>query len=209
MATLWTFGDSFTAPYDPTFEWANKYIKWKGYIPKVFPEVMSEELGYDLKNKAVPGSSNQSILEAICDSVDYIKSGDVVIVGWSLPVRFRLVNQYDNWQDILPQMLSFNKVGDVSTESIVEILDNRTHKKYCNEVNSWIKLINKSVKDCTIIHWKHHSENIKVESLRDCQNINEETSGEINDGHYSENGHILLAKRLIEILNSKNKKRLI
>jgi hypothetical protein len=209
MVTLWTFGDSFTDSYNPIFEWADKYIKFKGYKPKVYPDLIAGELGYNLKNKAVAGSSNQSILQAICDNVDLIKPGDVIIIGWSSPIRFRLVNQYDNWQDIIPQMLKFNKISDVNTESIIEILENRTHKKYCDEVNSWIKLINKSLEQCRVIHWKYHSENIKAEPLRDFQTIDEETNGEINDYHYSENGHIVLAKRLIEILNSKNKKKLI
>jgi hypothetical protein len=191
------------------FEWANKYIKWKGYKPKVYPELIAEELGYELKNKAVAGSSNQSILQAICDNVGHINPGDIVIIGWSSPIRFRLVSQYNKWQDIVPQMLTFNKISEVSNESIIEILENRTHIKYCDEVNSWIKLIDKSLEESRVVHWKYHSENIKVEPLRDFQTIDEETNGEINDYHYSENGHIVLAKRLIEILNSKSKKKLI
>ena len=43
--TLWTFGDSFTESLsDNKADWVQKYIEWKGYIPKVYGEVIAERM---------------------------------------------------------------------------------------------------------------------------------------------------------------------
>ena len=44
MATVWTFGDSLTAPYSEDYDWSNNYIKWKGYIPKVYGDIISDQV---------------------------------------------------------------------------------------------------------------------------------------------------------------------
>lgn len=210
MNKLWTFGDSFTEGYNPFYEWSEKYIEWKGYKPKVYGEIIAEELGYELVNRGLGGSSNQTILERICDSIDKIKSDDLVIVGWSSPIRIRLVDKWGNWQHIHPATIDkIIKIGEVSPESISEILENRYHLKYCQEVDSWVKLINKSLNENQIIHWKYHIEKINVHTITEKENIYKETDGLINDGHYSENGQKEVANELIKIFKSGNKKKLI
>lgn len=210
MKTLWTFGDSFTAFYDPRVPWSGEYIKWKGYIPKVYGEIIAEELGYRLINRGAGGVSNQTILELICNNIDDIKPGDLVIIGWSSQIRFRLVDEYDEWQDLIPHSLLKNKkTGGVNVESILEILENRYHIKYCSEIESWIKLVNKSLIDCDVIHWKYHIEKLNVPMITNKESISQETNGLIDDGHYSENGQKEVAKILMEILKSGNKKKLI
>ena len=42
-----------------------------------------------------------------------------------------------------------------------------------------------------------------------CNRIITETNGEVNDGHYSEIGHIELADALMSIMDSKINKRII
>ena len=42
MATVWTFGDSLTERYNPDFKWSRDYIEWKGYVPKVYGNFVSE-----------------------------------------------------------------------------------------------------------------------------------------------------------------------
>jgi hypothetical protein len=210
MSKLWTFGDSFTESYNPKYEWSRKYIEWKGYTPKVYGEVISERLGYELINKGLGGSSNQTILETICNSVDDIKSDDIVIIGWSSPIRFRLVDEWGEWQHMIPHSLfNFEKMGGVGVESVLEILENRYHIKYSKEVESWIKLINKSLSDCKVIHWKYHRDGLNVNLITDKENVNKETGGLVNDGHFSENGQIEIANSLIEILNSSGKRKLL
>jgi hypothetical protein len=210
MNNLWTFGDSFTESYNPKNWWSGKYIEWKGYVPKVYGEVIAEELGYNLINKGLSGSSNQTILETICNHIDEINPNDIVIIGWSSPIRFRIVDEYDKWQHMIPSMpFDFDKIGNVSANSIIEVLDNRCHRKYCKEVNSWIKLINKSLPKSNIIHWKYHIEKINAYTIPDLETINNETHGVIRDGHYSEKGQLEVANKLIHILKTGYNKTLI
>ena len=111
---------------------------------------------------------------------------------------------------MIPHMLvNFKKIGNVSAESVLEILENRYHIKYCEEVESWIKLINKSLDKCKVIHWKYHIEKINIPMITEKENINKETNGLINDGHYSENGQQSVADELMEIIQFGNKTKLI
>ena len=50
MKTLWTFGGSFTERYTDKYNWSRDYIKWKGYTPKVYGDIIAEKLDLDLKN---------------------------------------------------------------------------------------------------------------------------------------------------------------
>jgi hypothetical protein len=210
MPKLWTFGDSFTEYYNPKYKWAREYIDWKGYRPKVYGEVIAEELGYELVNKGLGGSSNQTILETICNSINDIQLDDVVIVGWSSPIRFRVVDEYGGWQHMIPHMLlNFKKIGNISAESVLEILENRYHEKYSEEVDNWVKLIDKALIGNKVVHWKYHTDKINVHAISNLEGINKETKGLIDDGHYSENGQLIVAKELIKIINSGNKKKLI
>jgi len=210
MSKLWTFGDSFTEFYNPKYDWSKKYIEWKGYTPKVYGEVIAEELGYELVNKGLGGSSNQTILETVCEYSNQINPNDMVIIGWSSPIRFRLVDEYGKWQHLIPHMLlPFEKMGNVSSESILEILENRYHKKYCEEVESWVKLIDIAFKDNQVIHWKYHIEKINVHTITNLESVHKETNGLIDDGHYSERGQLGVAEELINIIKLGNQKKLI
>ncbi len=76
MGRIWTFGDSYTAPYAPypnSNDWRNKYCDWKGYVPKVYGDVISETLGMPLNNLGRGGTDNRCILDSIIDSLNFIK----------------------------------------------------------------------------------------------------------------------------------------
>ena len=65
--TLWTFGDSFTESFGTTKgrNWIDNYIDWKGYVPKVYGEIISDEMGFELVNLGKGGSDNYSIFQNI------------------------------------------------------------------------------------------------------------------------------------------------
>jgi hypothetical protein len=204
--TLWTFGDSFTEYYDPKYDWSDKYIKFKGYKPKVYGEIIAEELGYKLINQGLGGSSNHTILERICNSIDEIQPNDLVIIGWSSTSRIRVIDDQGNWIDIISNTLdNLPKIGNITPEAFVSIFENRHHLKYCEEVNSWIKLINKSLTNGQVIHWKYFYEKINAHSFGNMQNIHTDTKGLIHDGHFSEKGQLDVAKELIKIFKSGEK----
>jgi len=212
MKRLWTFGDSFTEGYNEKYEWSKNYIKWKGYTPKVYGEVIADRLDVDLKNIGQGGSDNYTILERVCENVDKIKDDDLIIIGWSSPIRFRLVGEDETvWHSLIPNFNnnidSFGKM--ISQSTLDEIFVNRDTSPYQHEVIHWIKLLNKTFKTNTIIHWTHAMHGTNLWNFGQCNRIITETKGEVNDGHYSEIGHIELADALMSIMDSKINKRFL
>lgn len=195
MNTLWVFGDSFSTPFDsPNLDlWAKEYINWKGYIPKIYSQIIATELEMKLETFAKGGLDNYTILETICENLDKINDDDILIIGWSSPLRFRIIDDNNNTLSIIPNFS--NKTLNISQSTIEQILYNRSihHLNYEYELYLWTRLINKAVK-CKVIHWKW-------DSLTNFNTIKTESDSILNDGHYSELGHIELATHLLKLLN--------
>ena len=202
---LYIFGDSFSAGFSFESNWTNNYVNWKGYSPKGFGEIISQKLNLELINLAENASDNYSILQKFCDNEKNIKKNDLVIIGWSSPLRFRLVSK--DWITILPNYDKFStKEIDktkISESTLIEILLNRDDIRYCNEVNSWIKLLNNL--DKNIIHWTPFDQRLDCMFLNEFETIVTETNGKLNDWHFSENGHKQLSDLFINKFKSKNK----
>jgi hypothetical protein len=209
--TLWTFGDSFTESLsDNNADWVQKYIEWKGYIPKVYGEVMAERMEIKLVNMGKGGSDNYSIFQSICDSVHNIKSDDIILVGWSSTTRFRLVNKLNSWKHIIPNFdRNQRTLENISQSTIDEILVNRTHNLYIEEVRSWLKLLNYTFSNNTIIHWSALEYTAAHNYFRNLPTIRLETNGEIDDNHYCEEGHIQLANEFMKMLSENRTRRLM
>lgn len=195
--TLWTFGDSFTEGYNTKYQWAKLYIDWKGYTPKVYPEIISEKLGLKLNNLGIGGSDNYSIFQSFCDISHKIKRDDFVIFGWSSPLRFRLVNRWNGWKTVFPNHTS-NHIGidGISINTLNEILINRDNLKYVEEVNSWISLINNFLVNIKHVHWSLDN-GIHSYRITNLETIEIETNRKIPDRHFSENGQFELSQILI------------
>ena len=202
---LYIFGDSFSAGFSFESNWTNNYVNWKGYSPKGFGEIISQKLNLELINLAENASDNYSILQKFCDNEKNIKKNDLVIIGWSSPLRFRLVSK--DWITILPNYDKFStKEIDktkISESTLIEILLNRDDIRYCNEVNSWIKLLNNL--DKNIIHWTPFDQRLDCMFLNKFETIFTESNGELNDWHFSENGHLQLSDLFINKFKNKNK----
>ena len=216
MNTLWTFGCSFTADYHPLYsgdEQSNygKYKEWRGgNLPKTWPELLSEKLNLNLKNKAEGGSSNYTIFTQFTDVVDEIKEGDIVIFGWTSVVRFIMADErIKKFRNVLPSDLD-NPVYDlcISREVLSEIIINRTNKVWDKEVSGWIKLINLYLgkHNVKVFHWKSTDSLIfdgmdindnfidnqmilHIQSTTLYPTIRDETNNEVDDGHFGEYGH--------------------
>lgn len=202
---LYIFGDSFSAGFSFESNWTNNYVNWKGYTPQGFGEILSQKLNLELINLSENASDNYSILQKFCDNEKNIKKNDLVIIGWSSPLRFRLVSK--DWITILPNYDKFStKEIDktkISESTLIEILLNRDDVRYCNEVNSWIKLLNNL--DKNIIQWTPFDQRLDCMFLSKFETIFTESNGELNDLHFSENGHIQLSDLFINKFKSKNK----
>lgn len=209
MATLWTFGDSMTAGYTEGSGWADDYIQWKGYKPKIYPELIAEKLNCDLVNLAKGGYDNYSIFETLCANVDKIGSDDILIFGWSSLSRIRLATKYDTWQSFVPNYNNnMLEMENISLKTLDELYVNRISVLYKNELNNWIKLINHLFKNI-VIHWTYFVENADCILLDKFQRISVETNKKVNDQHYSEKGQNDLAIFLLNEIAKKTKKTTI
>lgn len=195
IKTLWTFGSSNTIPFTPN----NAYTIWKGYIPKIWPELIAEKLECELKNMAISACDNYTIFETICNVSNEIKENDIVIISWTNPIRFRLVSEIDNknWTYVLS---SFDKnllkkfKNTISKNTLNEIIYNRKSDLYINEISNWIKLINKTFQNNKVIHWSEFITAENIEVIKNCERICFETGGLIEDYHFSEKGNYDLAQ---------------
>jgi hypothetical protein len=208
--TLWTFGDSFTQSYtDNSVEWVQLYCKWKGFTPKVYGEIISEKMDMKLKNLGVGGSDNYSIFQSVCDNISYIKPNDVVIIGWSAINRFRLVSKSNVWIPVMPGLNYEKNFEFVSQSSIEEIIVNRESTLYKDEVRSWINILNYAFPKNLLINWDWLSDGVAPNYFGNLMNIRRETNGLINDVHYSEEGHIQLANKLMYMISNGINKKLL
>lgn len=218
MNTLHTFGCSHTAPFGTSGNRAEfiEYKKYKGgNYPKIWPELLSEKLNLKLNNTAVGGASNYEILQSFCDNVEKFEQGDIVIIGWSYKERFRVVDYFDG---------TFVKVGagyaaelyNISKNTIDEMLFNRAHKKWLEEIYSWEKIIRKlcNTLGVQLLFWTFDSDIYKDSLDYDLRQLGAETifteTGEkIHDMHYGEKGHRVQYEYFLQLLNKLNNKTLI
>ena len=209
---IWIFGDSFSAPFD-NFEigiWGKEYIKWKGYVPKTFGDNLADELNTEVRNLALGGSDNDTIFELIIKNAPQFKKDDIVIVGWSSVVRFRLVNDIDRFVFILPNVNNSKLIRDVSEMTMNEIMVNRSNSLYFEEFKIRFDFLNWLLKDITFIQWTPWGANFPNRKYdikfakENKPNVKLETNGVINDTHYSELGHIELSDEFMELINDKN-----
>lgn len=197
MATVWTFGDSNTDGFRSTDLWAKEYVAWKGYQPKVYGEIIADRLKFELVNLGKGGSDNYSIFETFCESIKRIEKNDIIIFGWSSPLRYRLVSDENYWKPILPRFKGNDKsLKNISMNTINEILLNRDNKLYSIEVNHWIRLINLAFKDNIVKHWTAFECDIDAIYIG-VERICLETNNEVVDGHFSEKGHLELSEKLM------------
>ena len=212
MNNLWTFGDSFSTSFkDNPFFLIGKYIEYKGYIPKIYSEIIAEKLKMDLKIYSEPGRDNYTIFESICSVSNEISDNDIIIIQWSSFNRFRFVNEQNEWISIFPNLYPnhppFNNPGKFppsERHTFDKIGLNRIdhEKKYSDEVNNWMLLINKSFINNKIIYWTpFESSLINALYFKDIDTVSKETNGKISDKHYSEDGHKKLANIFLDIMN--------
>lgn len=208
MGKVWTFGDSLTERYNPIFKWSRDYIEWKGYVPKVYGNFVSEMLNYKLENLGKAGCDNYTIFETFCKNYSKMQDEDVIIIGWTSVGRFRLATKHNNWVTLNPNFDNYLKdIENISKNTIDEIFINRTNSKYIDEVNDWIDFINLICKDKKVIHWStiHGPGELNTHHFFEMQRIDAETNGLIDDAHFSEKGQHHLALELIDVLINKQK----
>jgi hypothetical protein len=201
---IWVFGDSYSTEFKDG-EWGERYIKYLGREPKIFIQYLSEELNLEYVNHSVGGADNYEIFERFCKYSPLINEDDIVIFGWSSIPRFRLVTIDDRWVPIVPHHNNFlGDFNDISEQTVNEILANRMSKKYAEEVNSWITLIN--IQKFKSIHWTpfQHYDGVDFKPIRILkpETITQTTNGDMVDGHFSDVGQKQLSKIILNLIRN-------
>jgi hypothetical protein len=205
MNIVWCFGDSFTDEFlaKSTSEksWRTNYVDWKGYCPKVYGNFLAEHYNINVVNKGHGGCDNYTILQNICDASSFIKENDIIIVQWTEVSRFRL-SQENQFKPLMVDTLKYENIDFISHKTISEILANRMESVYLNEINSWINFINNSFKKNNVIHWTPFEQNINAHFWggNEIELIIEETNEELECRHFSENGHLQIANKIINLI---------
>jgi hypothetical protein len=120
MANLWTFGDSFTQGHGmngeiPEYINADVNYKWT--------KLLSNTLGYDLKDFSKNGLTNESILSRVLANLGNFDKNDIVIIQSST------IGRYDF--PFYHKISEIRKLEDGYTHYLNEI-DSITHKSVCN-----------------------------------------------------------------------------
>ena len=206
---IWIFGDSYSAPFDSigVGPWAEEYIKWKGYVPKTFGDNLANILNTEVRNFALGGSDNYTIFESVIKNTPEFKKDDIIIIGWSSIVRFRLVNDLNKFDFVLPNINNSKMISDISETTMNEILVNRSNPMYFEEFKIRFDFLNWLLKDMKLIQWTAWEGNLQTNkyvigfSKEDKTHVNLETNGVINDTHYSELGHVELTDDFMKLIN--------
>jgi len=222
---IWVFGDSFSTSFKTQVEGmcSYDYVKYKGYQPKVFSEIISETLNLNLKDYSQGGSSNQGIFNKFALCLNQIDKNDIFIFGWTQNVRFNVATKTNGYLPILlggADEKTYDFV-DIPFQSLVDISNNRLkYSSYWIEVISYIKVINHILKNNTTYHWtwvkpsdeyyldlgKYQKEYYDLlVPFKHYPSITEETNKLIDDLHWGETAHLLFASEIMEKIKNINK----
>jgi hypothetical protein len=220
MATLWTFGDSFTAGEGcvetlPIRNGGLKYYnEYKKVDDNIWPNILGKTIGFDVKNIGKSGASNDYIIDSIIDNFDMIESNDIVIIQKTFYQRFDIPKldgsnfrtQYG--EEIFSLSIDLNKNKDnkdkLKIETILnygvlfsdDILFQQRQDKRFNFIEKQLRnKINK------ILIWDNDS-NLR----KSIETISQHTKGKIKDYHFSFNGHNSFSELLYKKLYTKDNK---
>tara|TARA_B110000503_G_scaffold95573_2_gene143870 strand:+ start:4806 stop:5510 length:705 start_codon:yes stop_codon:yes gene_type:complete len=213
MNTLWTFGESFTYGYGCTLNVkqhitfigfdedldSNTYIEYSKYKSKVeddiWPVLVSNLLNMNLKNLGVNGYCNNLIIDSIIDNYNDIKEGDVVIIGktsfgrTNIPYGDNLLHapQHRHGYHFRKLYPDFDELDSEVRETIINFQYHFSDNVYYqNQQDKRIQFLvdrlcsEKKVKKCVI--WDGLSR-------KGINTIIQDTSGKIDDRHFSWKGH--------------------
>lgn len=229
MGKLFLFGCSYTAEYDLIRTEYQKYYDFRGgNFPPTWGQLLAKKLNLQLFNFAEGANGNDEIFDNVCQNSFDFKPDDVVIVGWSYMFRFRwAVPNHKKWSRLSPH----NNLPHIISESTAnEIILNRTHELYIQQIYNFEKIIERLSKSVgfKVFFWSSDNHIIygndeirklpkyignsyigKDETIfhevfrRNGQRILEETNDEIYDLHFGESGHSILSELFYSHIKDK------
>lgn len=175
MKTLHAFGCSFTENYNTAVDLTRKpgtyhnYYTYRGNnFPKNWVDILAEKLDVpNFANYGKGGACNYDTFQRLCDNLDKIKPGDIVIIGWTDAVRFRISsNDGSHFINITVNNPETTWNDNFSIDAAEEVWVNRSCKAFVNEIYSFEKLIDAYAK-CNgfeVFYWGLMNDIINSES---------------------------------------------
>lgn len=218
---LWIFGDSYSAgagcgPSESYYIATTPQKKWA--------EILADKFGYEMIMKARGGISTIEIIDSIISNLSYIKNGDCIIVGDSVPTRLIGVSQKKKFIDNLTRpLVTFNNdvlfepegvnkdifyeydIQPENLETYVDYVYSFVYKYmedwetfYRNQILNIFKDL-KQKRGIECYFWSCRIWNIEERY----ETITQDTKGKIRDEHWSWNGHIQMADYMSNRLHNK------
>ena len=172
---LWSFGDSFTYGYmcKPGSEYFDMFPP-----KKIWPELLSDYMGFELKNISEPGLSNHDITKNLITNLKDIKKGDMVIVSDSSPFRLLSFKREDlKWDNVFMPLYEDKVIVDYLHQEILPYEESWTN--YNREI---VISLFESLQGTACHYWSWKLRD-KFESIR------HHTKNKVKDDHWSWNGH--------------------
>jgi hypothetical protein len=217
MATIWTFGDSFTSGdgcvetlpiRDGDYKYYNEY---KQLDSDIWPNILGKTIGFNVKNIGKSGASNDYILDSIIDNFDIIELDDIVIIEKTFYQRFDVPDLNDN--------KFHTQYGESLYLNSIDLKNNSYHKNKL-EIET---ILNYGVLFSDHVLYKERQDkrfdfikkqlNNKVNKLLmwdvldflngKIETIGQHTEGKIKDYHFSFNGHKAFSELLYKKLYTK------
>ena len=210
---IWFFGDSFTQMI--VLDDVN-YIKWKGYKPQPWTELLKNDLGFvNSEIIAIGGLSNQEILFNVYEKFKEMKSGDYCIVGGTTPIRTVGFNHFQNKittynNDVFHEYMSgkYNKSDYNLKDKLIDVNDAYhsvpiKESKFSTLINYILEFIDEH-SDTWDSYWTekftHLIDNLHSRDIRgyfwsykiwdSFTQFGKETNGKFTDEHWSGDGNI-------------------
>jgi hypothetical protein len=213
MATLWTFGDSFTSGdgcvenlgiRDGDFKYYNEYKKPDS---EIWPNLLGNAMGFNVKNLGKSGASNDYILDSIIDHFNMIEPDDVVIIEKTFYQRFDIPDLKTNvFHTQYAELLHLYSIDLKKNKYDKDNLEIETVLNYgiLYSDNKLFKERQDKRFDFIITQLKCKTDKILTWDVLDfldgkIETIGQHTGGKIKDYHFSFNGH----KRFSELLYKK------
>lgn len=193
---IYVFGDSFSedTKKETKSSYIDRYFKYKGREVKFYTELLSEKLNHPIKNFSRGGMCNDYMFLEFMKNYKDIKSNDIVIFGWSNIQRILIPNN-GMWFSNLHGFKTLSQ----NTQDEIRIM--RSDPLFVQRQLEIIDFINNCLSsDITTIHWTW-----STIPHKNSLSIYTETKGEIDDSHYSEEGHLDLYQKILTQLKLTNR----
>jgi uncharacterized protein (UPF0297 family) len=198
----WFFGDSFT--WGQGCHPNDEYYKYTiNNIGKRWTELVSENLNIIENNLGRKGASNPFIINQIITNIKYIKNGDYVFIGNTLPIRTIVPHMKEKRIISLTSEIYVRNTKWYDSEHRTTLLDyihrfilpfeDVWDEYYINQYLNLKSIIRD--KGANVLFWKHNK-------WHDYETIQQETNNQIDDGHWTWDSHIKMSEWILGNLKS-------